>query len=183
MTVYAVHRHTMKTETTSPLEAFPSVERASVALQLRARKQSSGTFYAHEDHDITPRPEVAFPEADLSGFLLVWRRKAGEDRPEPGQEPEEVWRLTPGGSVIKQAYNADRAPGAYRLPQLSPEERRTKALKALAELPPIEEEFRQDLSATYRHVLRDLVQDPEVEDAILRVMQFDWKQQRQGQAS
>lgn len=174
--IYAAHRYTRKADTTGPLEVFPSVERASVALQLRARKQESGTYYLDEDHSETPRPRVEFPQADLSGYMLVWRRRAGEDRPTPGDTPDEVWRLTPGGSVIKEVY--DEGGRAYTLPQLTPDERRTKALHVLHELPPIQDEFRQDLDATYRHVLRDLVQDPEVEDAILRVMQFDWQQRR-----
>jgi len=173
MTIYATHRHSTNTKTTGPLEAFPSVERASVALQLRARKQESGTYYLDEDTDVTPRPPVQFPEADLTGYLLVWRRKGGEARPEPGEEPEERWRLTAGGAVIKEPY-ADRDP-AYELPQLTPKERRTKALHALREVPPLTDEFRAGLDPMWKRVLRDLVQDTEAEDAILRVMQTAWK--------
>lgn len=176
MKIYAIHRQNRTTQRSGPLEAFPSVERASVALQLRARKQESGTFYVDEDNSETPRPMVAFPEADLSGYMLVWRRRATDPRPEPGEDPEEVWRLTPGGGVIKEPYDGEGR--AYTLPQLTPEERRTKALKALAELPPLSEAFLEDCDATWRRVLRDLVQDAEAEDAILRVMQMNWYAER-----
>jgi hypothetical protein len=176
MTIYAVHHYNRNTETVGALEAFPSVERASVALQLRARKQSSGTFFVHEDTSATPRPEVAFPEADMTGYLLVWRRKAGEPRPEPGDEPEEVWRLSPGGAVIKEPYNDGGR--EYTLPQLTPEERREKALKFLADVPPLSEAFLEDLDPTWKRTLRDLVQDDQAEDAILRVMQMIWYAER-----
>jgi hypothetical protein len=179
MTVYAMHRHSRSTETTSPLEAFPSVERASVALQLRARKQESGTYYAHEDNTATPRPMVAFPEADLTGFMLVWRRRAGEDRPGPGDAPDEVWRLTPNGGVLKEAYRDGKD---YALPALTPEERRAKALHAVGTLPLLTDEYLADCDPTWRRVLRDLVQDDEVELAIHRVMQVAWQQEREARA-
>lgn len=177
MTIYAIHHHNARggDDTVSPLEAFPSVERASVALQLRARKQESGTYYAYEDNEATPRPLVAFPKADLTGYLLVWRRRAGEDRPAPGDEPEELWRLAPSGGVIKEPYAEGKA---YTLPRLTPEERRAKALKALAGVPPLADEYRAELDPMWKRVLRDLVQDDEVEDAILRVMQMNWKADR-----
>lgn len=173
MTIFATHRYSTGTKTTGSLEAFPSVERATVALQLRARKRKSGTYYLDEDTGVTSRPLAAFPEADLTGYLLVWRRKATEDRPAPGETPEEVWRLTPGGAVVKEPYDPDNHP-ASQPPRLTPEERRTRALKALADVPPLTEAFRQDLDPMWKRALRDLVQDDEAEDAILRVMQMNW---------
>jgi hypothetical protein len=176
--IYAVHRYTRRTLDTGPLEAFPSVERASVALQLRARKQESGTYYVGQENSATPRPLVKFPLADLTGYLAVWRRRAGEDAPGPDDKPEELWRLTKNGAVVKEPYEGDGEAYALSMPQLTPEQRRAKALDALAEVPPVTDEYRADLDPMWKRVLRDLVQDEQVEDAIHRVMQVNWKADR-----
>lgn len=174
MTVYAIHRYSKNTSTTGALEAFPSVERASVALQLRARKQESGTYYTDAAPTApAPGPRAAFPEADLTGYLLVWRRRAGEEQPGDGETPEELWRLSPLGAVIKEDYSAGGQ--AYTLPQLTPEQRRAKALRVLRGVPAVTAEFRAAVNPAWEEVVRELVQDEVVEDAVLRVMQAVWE--------
>lgn len=61
---------------------------------------------------------------------------------------------------------------------LSSEERKAKALRALTDIPPLTPEFLQNCNPTWKRVLRDLVQDEEVENAVLRVMQVDWTTNR-----
>ncbi|MFC4328363.1 hypothetical protein ACFPC0_11045 [Streptomyces andamanensis] len=176
MTIYAVHQHNDREGSPqSPLEAFPSVERATVALQLRSRKQECATFYASDKSETWLKEPVAFPDADMTGFMRIWRRKGSDPQPDPAKDtPEEVWRMKETGGVTKCLWAEDTL-GGGSAPQtaLSPQARRRKALKALADVPPLTAEFQADVSATWRRVLSDLVQDPEVEDGILRVMQAD----------
>lgn len=66
---------------------------------------------------------------------------------------------------------------------LTPQQLRAKALAALAELPALTPEFIQESNATWRHVLRDLVQDPDVYDAVLRMQQVTWAADRPAAAA
>lgn len=173
--IYAVHRHSRKTDTTTQMEAFPSVERASVALQIRARKRECILYPVGEDRPPYDRQPVKFPDADMSGYMLVWRRKAG-DRPTPGEAPEEVWSLTERGGVVKQPYDGEGK--ELTLPQLTPDERRAKALKYVGGLPLLTDRFLDGVDPTVRRALRDLVQDNEVELAVLRILQAQWVSDR-----
>ncbi|MFF9265826.1 hypothetical protein [Streptomyces longwoodensis] len=168
MTVFAVHRYSKYTPDVGALEAFPSVERASVALQLRARDQRSATYYL-TDHT-NPRPVGEFPKADLTGYMLVWRRKAGQAPPRRDDTPDELWRLTDKGGVIKEQYTGDSV--SYALTPLTPQQRQAVALKACFEGPPVEVGFLATTDGmVWRKLLRDLVfQDDQLEEAILRLV-------------
>ncbi|MFD0501451.1 hypothetical protein [Streptomyces rhizosphaericus] len=162
------------------MEKFPSVERASVALQLRARTQESGTFFLGEEVKVPP-VKAPFPEADLTGFMVVWVRRANEPAPHPTDQPDEVWRLTPHGGVRRHAWEDDQktphaAPadilrGRVIDAPLTPARRRRRVLKAAAQLPPLTEEYTLEFDPMTRQALEDLVQDTEALDAVLRFMQ------------
>lgn len=118
MTVYTRHRLSEKTKRVLPMEAFPSVERASVALVLRVTQQESRTFYM-TDSSVAGSAQMGgsekFPEADQSGFMAVWLRRARELPPQPGEEPDEVWRVSARGAVRRAPWD-DSSAQALGLP-------------------------------------------------------------------
>lgn len=157
MTIYAIHCYSADSAEMGPMEAFPSVERASVALQLRARKQESATYYVDEDPDARPRPVCKFPLADDSGTLIVWRRTARQPRPTLDDPPEELWRLSPGGAVIKEPHPEGRpgAEGGVAVPPRTVEE----AVERLA-----------DESVTLYRLRDRLINRPEERDALVQTL-------------
>jgi hypothetical protein len=170
MTVFVVHRYSKYTPDMGALEAFPSVERASVALQLRARDQRSATYYVTDGGAPGPRPVGEFPKADLTGFMLVWRRKAGQEAPGRNDTPDEVWRLTGKGGVIKEPFKGEGV--NYVHAPLTPEQRQGVALKACMEMEPVQVGFLATTDGmVWRRLLRDLVgQDDAMEEAVLRLV-------------
>lgn len=127
MTIYALHKLSQKGDV-APMEEFPSVERAAAALQTRVRKQASGAYFMSDPRPfVHPRPEVAFPQADDTGFMAVWVRRPSDMPPTPETTPDELWRVTGGGTVRREKWNEEKhqvvaAPeGNVVVPLLSPD--------------------------------------------------------------
>ncbi|MEV6400562.1 hypothetical protein AB0M39_38275 [Streptomyces sp. NPDC051907] len=113
MTVYTLHRLSLGAETVTPMEEFPSVERASVALQTRARKQASPAYFMSSGQSGPAGSDVAFPGADLTGYMVVWRRAAHKMPPRPTDTPDELWLLTESGAVRREAWDEEK----HRMPE------------------------------------------------------------------
>lgn len=105
MTVYVLHRLSLKDAKTAPMEGFPSLERASVAFQTRALRQASKTFVLEGGRGVPSDGEVPFPEADLTGYMVVWRRSDKQGPPRSGDTPDELWRMKPTGGVVRQRWS------------------------------------------------------------------------------
>lgn len=179
MTVYVKHRLSAGSTEQFQLEAFPSIERAASALQVRARVQRSTAYPLAVDQGSTqpwPWESHDFPGADRTGSMAVWLRKRPADLPPaPDEPPQERWTLTDGGAVQRQPWPEDMAPvQADPVPAdaLTPAQRRTKALAYFREtLPAPTAEFMAEIPVGFVTALEDLCQNDDLEDAVLRIVQ------------
>lgn len=132
MTIYAMHRLSETAETVTPLEQFPSEERAVSAFKLRAEKGASGEYFMNGDLLAMPRPQAVFPGADATGCMVVWRKTPRDLPPEPGERPTEVWSLTDARVVRMQPWDKETHKHLASLrheptvPQLDPGHRELK---------------------------------------------------------
>ncbi|MEU0770670.1 hypothetical protein [Streptomyces albogriseolus] len=75
-------------------------------LRERARFRRSRTFYdGHVRLAQGGQPEEEFPDADMSAFMLVWRRRSAAPVPGLAQAPDEVWSLSALGAVVRERYS------------------------------------------------------------------------------
>ncbi|BDT39509.1 hypothetical protein [Streptomyces yaizuensis] len=85
------------------MEFAANLEVPQLLLQARARQQASHTYYDGR-RPFGEQPEAEFPEADLSAFMVVWRRRASEPVPGAGEQPDEVWSLSALGAVVRERW-------------------------------------------------------------------------------
>ncbi|MFJ9719998.1 hypothetical protein ACIRPQ_29400 [Streptomyces sp. NPDC101213] len=121
------------------LEFSDNLEVPQRVLKMRARLGESRTFY---DGHQRPQPEEAFPDADMSAFMLVWRRRSSAPVPGLVEAPDEVWSLSALGAVVRERY-AEVEPPQFRPAPLR-ERRRAGAVpraprpvEAVEELPTV----------------------------------------------
>lgn len=116
MTVYFVFVPNARVEKlTVDLEFTNSLEIAQRTIQNRARSQRSKTFYeGHTPLRQGPQPEAEFVTADLTAYVLVWRRSGDKAVPKASDAPDEVWRLTPRGAVVRRAWKKLTEPPAVK---------------------------------------------------------------------
>ncbi len=117
MTVYALYRPSQEGDTVMPMEAFPNIERAKSALQIRAAKQRSATWYLSDRAQMYPYPEADFPEADHSGYMAVWMGRSHQLPPHPTDQPQELWALDARGEVVRRTWNPEEG---HAMPALPP---------------------------------------------------------------
>lgn len=114
MTVYTIHRPSLSSDRTEPMEEFPSVERASVAFQFRCLKQRSIARFMPGPPSLSP---VAFPTADDTGLMSVWIRSSTQLPPQPADTPDELWRLTEGGGVRREKWDPEKHRAEFPAPE------------------------------------------------------------------
>jgi hypothetical protein len=87
------------------MELARNAEVPARALKQRARTRQGATLYVGEPERRglwTDEPQVDFADADMSAFLLVWKRHVREEPPGITDAPDEMWSLTPRGAVVKE---------------------------------------------------------------------------------
>lgn len=98
------------------LEHAPNLAVPERALAERARTLAGRTYHGGVVYD-TEQPHAEFPTADMSAFLLIWRRTAGAGRPVITEQPDELWSLSPRGTVLKDRTSLGAPQDLPRLPE------------------------------------------------------------------
>jgi hypothetical protein len=97
--LYAIHVPTARTPTSGlELERIPSREEAGRCLLTRCQLGSGHTWFVSDsDRDRWPRPVRQWEDADETGYMRVFLRKARDPVPRLTDTPQEEWLVNPGG--------------------------------------------------------------------------------------
>ncbi|MFF4933169.1 hypothetical protein ACFY2H_30415 [Streptomyces griseofuscus] len=109
MTVFWVFQ-SEPTHSGEAMEWAPNLAVPERILKSRSAEQRSRTYHDGPARHPNVQPEERFPNASMSSRLVVWRRTSGQVPPR-GEQPDEVWSLTPRGAVVRTALSGARQRG------------------------------------------------------------------------
>ncbi|MER5985614.1 hypothetical protein [Streptomyces sp. NPDC001787] len=118
MTVYFafIPSRRLRPAESGPLEFAPNQAIPEWALKRRAAHRHGPTYYDGVNHTVPPsaKPTADFPDADSTACLLVWKRTASQAVPKHGEEPDEMWSLTPRGRVTRDTWSPTNTDTQHR---------------------------------------------------------------------
>lgn len=120
MTVYAIYVPTARTPTSGlDMERFPSKEVAGHLLLDRCTLGAGATYWVGDPiygrERVWPRPVRKWEDADETGYMRVFVRRAADPVPGLLDTPDEEWLVNPGGRrgvVVRIPWEASDAEAA-----------------------------------------------------------------------